>query len=76
MVSDFEYFSKSTKLTEKQINFLKNYKNPFTILIEKEKITDNNLLKNIEKLDNSEIYQKIAFRVAHNFMHKKLIRLN
>jgi len=76
MVWDFEYFSEFTKLTENQIDFLKNYKNPFTILINKNKILDNNLLEIINKLPNSEIYEKIAFRVAHNFMQRKLIRLN
>jgi hypothetical protein len=76
MVADFDYFFEYTKLTEKQIEFLQNYKNPFTILIDKEKILDKNLLKIINNLDNSEIYKKIAFRVAHNFMHRKLIRLH
>jgi len=76
MVSDFEYLEKNTELNFEQIEFLKDYKNPFTILIDKEKILDKNLLKIIKNLPNSEIYKKIAFRVAHNFMHKKLIRLN
>ena len=76
MVADFEYFKKNTLLTEKQIDFLINYKNPFTILIDRKKIIDKNLLEIIDSLPNSDIYEKIAFRVAHNFMHKKLIRLN
>jgi len=76
MVWDFDYFNEFTKLTKNQIIFLKNYKNPWTILIDKEKILDKNLLEIINKLPNSEIYEKIAFRVAHNFMQKKLIRLN
>ena len=76
MVSDFDYFKENTKLNLEQIEFLKNYKNPFTILINKDKITDTNLLKIIDNLSNSTIYSKVAFRVAHNFMHKKLIRLN
>lgn len=76
MVSDFDYFSEQTKLTLEQIKFLKDYKNPFTILINKDKILDKNLLSIINNLPNSTIYSKIAFRVAHNFMHKKLIRLN
>jgi len=63
-------------LNLEQIGFLKKYKNPFTILINKNKILDKFLLEQIEKLPNSEIYEKIAFRVAHNFMHKKLIELN
>jgi hypothetical protein len=76
MVDDFSYFENFTKLSEKQIDFLKNYENPWTILIDKEKILDKNLLEIINSLPNSEIYQKIAFRVAHNFIQKKLIRLN
>ena len=76
MVWDFDYFKENTKLNLEQIEFLKNYKNPFTILINKDKITDTNLLKIIDNLSNSTIYSKVAFRVAHNFMHKKLIRLN
>ena len=76
LCDDFEYLEKNTKLTNNQINFLKNYENPFTIIIDKNKILDTDLLELIEKLPNSEIYEKIAFRVAHNFMHKKLIRLN
>jgi len=76
MVSDFDYFKENTKLNLEQIDFLKEYKNPFTILINKDKILDKNLLSIINNLSNSEIYEKIAFRVAHNFMQKKLIRLN
>ena len=76
MVLDFEYLKNFTKLNHKQINFLKNYKNPWTILIDKQKILDNNLLEIIEKLPNSKEYKKIAFRTAHNFMHRKLITKN
>lgn len=73
---NFEYLEKNSSLNLEQIGFLKKYKNPFTILINKNKILDKFLLEQIEKLPNSEIYEKIAFRVAHNFMHKKLIELN
>jgi len=76
MVDDFEYLKNNTLLTEKQIDSLINYKNPFTILVNRQKILDKNLLEIIDNLPNSEIYEKIAFRVAHTFMHKKLIRLN
>ena len=74
MVDSFEYFEKNTKLTKNQIDFLKNYKNPWTILIDKEKIFDKNLLKIIDNLPNFKIYEKIAFRVAHTFMHRRLIQ--
>lgn len=75
LIEDFNYLEKNTNLSVEQINFLKNYKNPFTILIEKEKIIDNNLLKNISNINKLKIYSKIAFRVSHNFMQKKLNRL-
>jgi L-threonylcarbamoyladenylate synthase len=76
LCDSFEYLEENTLLNKEQINFLKNYQKPWTILIDKEKITDKKLLNQIEKLPNTEIYQKIAFRVAHNFMQNKLIRLN
>lgn len=76
LVLDFEYLEKNTKLNLEQISFLKNYKNPFTILLDIKNILDEKLLKQIKKLNNSEIYEKIAFRVSHNFMHKKLIKKN
>ncbi len=76
MLPDFEYLENNTLLTLEQIDFLKKYKNSWTILINKNKILDKNLLEIIEKLPNSENYEKIAFRVAHNFIQRKLIRLN
>lgn len=75
LVDDYKYLELNTKLNDNQINFLLNYENPFTILIDKEKILDKELLNQINKLSNSEIYEKIAFRIAHNFMQKKLNRL-
>jgi len=74
LVDNFDYLSKNSLLTKNQINFLKNYPKPWTILINKEKITDKNLLNQISKLPNSEIYKKIAFRVAHNNNHLELIK--
>ena len=76
LCSDFEYLKENTRLTNEQILYLENHSNPFTVLIDKNNILDKELLEQISTLPNSEIYEKIAFRVAHNFMHKKLIRLN
>ena len=76
LCSDFEYLKEKTKLTNKQIIYLEKHSNPFTVLINKKNILDKELLGYISNLPNSKIYEKIAFRVAHNFMHKKLIRLN
>ncbi len=73
---DIKYLEKNTLLNKDQINFIKNYPKPYTILIKKNKILDKNLLKIIENLPNSKIYERIAFRTSHNFMHKKLIEKN
>lgn len=75
MVNSFNRLEKNTTLTKEQIEFLKNYEKPFTIL------TDSSPIKhriNFEDEDwefiNKDIYKKIAFRVAHNSNQKKLIK--
>jgi hypothetical protein len=70
---DLKYLEENTLLNKPQVNFIKDYHNPFTILLPLEKITDNNLLNIIKGLPNSEIYKKIAFRVNHSFMQRRLI---
>ena len=72
LCKNFNYLEQNTWLNKKQINFLKNYTKPWTILIDKNNINDNELIKNINKLPNSKIYQKIAFRVHHNEIQQKL----
>ena len=74
MIESFSWLEKNTNLNKSQIEFLKNYKKPFTIL------TDCPYMKmvlNLEQEDfeypNKEVYEKIAFRVAHNDVQKKLI---
>lgn len=67
IVDDFSWLEENTKLNKQQIEFLKNYENPFTILCETKKdLLDNNI-------PNKSIYNKVAFRVAHNFIQRKLI---
>lgn len=73
---DLKYLEENTLLNDNQINFISNYKNPFTVLIDIKKIKDKNLLKIINSLFNSEIYKKIAFRVNHSFMQRRLIEDN
>ena len=63
-----------SNLTAEQIDFLQNYDKPWTILIDKKNIKNKNIIQNIDKLPNADIYEKIGFRIAHNFMHKKLIK--
>gem|GEM_PF-1019717 len=82
LIDDFNFFEKNKILSKKQIDFLKNYKNPFTILVSTEKLKKigkkksvlKKILKTIKKLPNSQKYEKIAFRVAHDFEQKKLTK--
>jgi L-threonylcarbamoyladenylate synthase len=75
MVENFEWLKEYTPLNNEQIDFLKTYDKPFTIL------TDCNSIKHMlqfedeeMKFENKEVYKKIAFRVAHNKDQKKLIK--
>lgn len=77
LVPDFSWLAKNTSLTTEQINFLKNYDKPFTIL------TDCNYLKiwlnfvdeeRNEEFFNRDIYEKFAFRVAHNKTQEKILK--
>ena len=73
MIEDFDLLANF--LNSKQINFLKYYERPWTILIDKKNINFSNnvftmYIHNNEILQN---YDKIAFRVANNDIQKKLI---
>lgn len=74
MVKDFKWLEKNTILNEEQIDFLKNYEKPFTILTD---CTNIKALLNFEDEEfnfvNKDEYKLIAFRVAHNDIQKKLI---
>ncbi len=74
MVESFDWLWENTSLNNEQIKFLKNYKRPFTILTE---CPYMQMVLNLEQEDfeyqNKEAYKKIAFRVAHNDIQKKLI---
>lgn len=75
MIDDFSHLS--SLLSEKQINFLKKYNRPWTILIDRqkffsfEKLSRKIFIEN--KILNSKNYSKIAFRIANNKTQKKLI---
>jgi tRNA A37 threonylcarbamoyladenosine synthetase subunit TsaC/SUA5/YrdC len=73
---NYKYLEENTILNKKQIDFIKNYNNPFTILIDLDKIKDRNLLNIIKKLPNSELYKKLAFRITTSFMQRRLIEDN
>lgn len=75
MVEDFSWLQNNTDLTEEQIDFLKNYKNPFTVLCNSLHINTWIQFENEnEYFENRDVYEKIAFRVAHTSEQKKLLR--
>lgn len=75
MVESFEWLEKYTSLEKEQIEFLKNYKSPFTIMTNCSFIQHMLQYEDEEmKFPNKDIYKKIAFRVAHNKEQKKLIK--
>jgi L-threonylcarbamoyladenylate synthase len=74
MVPDFEWLEENTYLTDEQIDFLRSYDSPFTILCECPAIQallqfddDTHFYK------NKDVYHKIAFRVAHTKAQEKLL---
>lgn len=73
MCDSINYIKENTKLNTTQIDFIENYSTPYTILLDRKKIKDKKLLTQIDLLPNANKYLKIAFRVAHNYMHRKLI---
>ncbi|MDP5039204.1 MAG: Sua5/YciO/YrdC/YwlC family protein [Candidatus Gracilibacteria bacterium] len=77
MVEDFDWLEENTDLNLEQIEFLKNYKRPFTILCECPKIK---MLLDFEdsnfNYENNKIYEKIAFRVANTKLQKNLLKNN
>jgi len=61
-------------LNKEQINFLRNYKKPWTILVERNKVKDKEILKYIDSLPNKDIYKKLAFRQVHNSDQEKIVK--
>ena len=75
MVEDFNWLSQNSDLTSEQIDFLKNYKNPFTILTNSLPVSHWINYEDEEiSFENRDIYKQIAFRVAHTPAQKKLIK--
>jgi hypothetical protein len=78
MVLDFNWLEKNTPLTKEQIEFLKNYKRPFTVLTDCDnlKLWINYIDEDNNEFINRNIYKKFAFRIAHNSIQEKLIKEN
>ncbi len=75
MVPNFQWLEENTYLNDEQIDFLKDYPHPFTVLCECPAIK---ALLNFEDdthfYKNKDVYDKIAFRVAHTPEQKKLLK--
>lgn len=75
MVKDFAWLEEHTDLTNEQVDFLKRYEKPFTVLTQSRHIelfleySD----ENEDYFINKDVYKQIAFRVAHNGMQESLI---
>lgn len=75
MVDNFKWLKNNTDLNLEQIEFLKKYNKPFTILTNSDLI--NHWLNYEDEegfFQNREVYKKIAFRVAHTLEQKDLIK--
>ena len=74
MVEDFDWLSEHTTLTAEQIEFLEEYEKPFTVLTNSDRVKMYLDYDDPEDGDflNSNVYEEIAFRVAHNNVQKKL----
>jgi len=75
MVKNFQWLREHTDLTDEQVDFCERYEKPFTVLTHSRNIelfleySD----ENEDYFVNKDVYQQIAFRVAHNGMQESLI---
>jgi len=75
MVESFDWLKKHTELNSKQIDFLKKYNKPFSILTNCDKI--DMFLRyawEYEGFPNYKAYKKISFRVANKKEQLELIK--
>ncbi len=79
LVTDFNWLEKNTELTKEQVDFLKKYNKPFTILTESPHVSVwINFVndENGEEFLNRWVYEKFAFRVANNKTQDRLLKEN
>lgn len=76
MVESFDWLEQYTDLSSQQIDFLKDYNKPFTILTRSSYIEMFLKFEDEEEgmFENNDIYEQIGFRVAHTPEQKKLIK--
>jgi len=78
LVPDFEWLEENTDLTIDQVNFLKEYDKPFTILTKSDslRLWINYIDEDNNEFINRDIYEKFAFRVVNNDTEKRLVKEN
>lgn len=76
MVENFDWLRENTELTDEQVDFLKNYNKPFTILTQSSPVRlflefqD----EHEEYFINKDVYTELSFRVANNDIEEDLIK--
>lgn len=68
MVEDYEYLKKHTYINQLQLDFLKKYPFPFTVLLN----TKRDFI--LDEIPNKKLYRKTAFRVANLPVQIALLR--
>jgi len=78
LVPDFKWLKNNTELNEQQIEFLENYKKPFTVLTDCKSLSlwINYIDEDNSEFINRDIYKTFAFRVANNSIQDKLLKQN
>lgn len=76
MVESFEWLADNTELIPDQIQYLKEYERPFTVLTHSSYVR---LFLQFEEeetgiFENKDVYTQIGFRVAHTPEQKKLLK--
>ncbi|MBT3726789.1 hypothetical protein HOG21_03695 [bacterium] len=76
LIDNYKWLTENTDLNTEQIEFLKNYDKPFTILTNSDplKLWINYTDEDNKEFINRDIYKEFAFRVANNNTQKKLIK--
>ena len=76
MVENYDWLREHTDLTDEQIEFLEEYEKPFTVLTHSDRVKMYIDYDDSDEWDflNSDVYNEIAFRVAHMPTHHKLIK--
>jgi len=75
MVKNFQWLREHTELTDEQVDFCERYEKPFTILTNSRNIelfleySD----ENEDYFINKDVYQHVAFRVAHTSAQESII---